>query len=366
MALRGDTRSLGLADIFQALTLSKREGTLRVTSAGKEIKVYFSNKGIRLLSTGAVRHTRLGRILLEKENFPPEDLETALQIQKTTGKKLGDILVDHGMLTQSEIEDCLRRQIEEEIIEIFLWNNAEFNFEPGLPQEDFFDPAGEGRIFDFSVSRLLVEAARNVDEWSVLLTSTSNSNNKFLYRNGYPVMPDTSPFGIPLSTVSRVPFILNKPMTIEELSTELNADKDNISKLVAYLVKKGRVYEIVEDKPTLKPLKTDEETDSDNNWRKTINSRINRLIQRPELEKISKESYSPSEAAKRFGEFSQALLESGDPESAIDVLKIAVELSPENNELRKKAIQTYVKQWKFAEAAKLVVEGCQLQHAMAS
>ena len=46
MALKGDTRTLGLADIFQALALSKREGTLSVSSGGKDIKIYFSSKSV--------------------------------------------------------------------------------------------------------------------------------------------------------------------------------------------------------------------------------------------------------------------------------------------------------------------------------
>ena len=200
MALKGDTRALGLADIFQALAMSKREGVLSVASGGKEIKLHFSTGGVRLLSTGALRHTRLGSILLEMDDFAPKNLEFALQLQKQTGKKLGEVLVEYGLLAQEQIEHCLRRQIEEEITELFLWDNAEFHFEPGLPQEEYFDPTGEGRVFELNVSRMLVEAARNVDEWSVLLLDVQNSGHRYVYKNGYPVMPDTSPFGIPLVT----------------------------------------------------------------------------------------------------------------------------------------------------------------------
>ena len=365
MSLRGDTRALGLADIFQALALSKREGTLSVSSGGKEVKVYFSDRGVRLLSTGALRHTRLGSILLEKENFPPENLEFALQLQKSTGKKLGEVLVEYGMLKQDDIDICLRRQFEEEICEIFLWNDAEFSFDPGPPREDFFDPAGDGRAFDLNVSRLLVEAARNVDEWSVLLNRIQNASSKFVYRNGFPVMPDTSPFGIPLVVVSRLPFVLNTPRTVDELSAELQLNRDSTAKLLAYLVRRGRVLEIT-DQPSLKPLDESPRKPVSEDWRKPRAWSIDDLSYRARLDEIVLSAESPEEAASRMTELSEMASRERETGIAIEILKAALELVPHDVALRKKVIQTYVSQWKFAEAAKLVVEGCQLEHATVS
>jgi hypothetical protein len=361
MALKGDTRALGLSDIFQALALSKREGTLSVSSGGKEMKLHFSTGGVRLLSTGSLRHTRLGSILLEKEDFSPEDLEFALQIHKTTSRKLGDVLVEYGLLTREEIEDCLRRQIEEEICEIFLWNDAEFTFEPGLPKEGYFDPTGEGRVFDINVSRLIVEAARNVDEWTVLLVQVQNSSARYIYKNGYPVMPDTSPFGIPLATISRLPFVLDKPLSIDEIATNLGLDRESCVKLIAYLIRRGRILEVTEES-SASPVGVAVEKEVEEPWRKTRNWAVDDLSYRARLDEIILSADSRAEATSRMADLAELANQEGSSQTAIAILKAALELSPQNSELRKRVIQAYVSQWKFAEAAKLVVEGCQMQH----
>jgi len=70
---------------------------------------------------------------------------------------------------------------------------------------------------------------------------------------GYPVLPDTSPFGVSLTVVSRLPHMLKEPRTIEELASKLQIDADTVAKLIAYLIRKGRVIEIAEQ-PKLKPL----------------------------------------------------------------------------------------------------------------
>ncbi len=43
---------------------------------------------------------KIGEILLEKGDINKEQLQTALDTQKTTWKRLGDILVDLGYLTR--------------------------------------------------------------------------------------------------------------------------------------------------------------------------------------------------------------------------------------------------------------------------
>jgi hypothetical protein len=361
MALKGDTRALGLSDIFQALALSKREGTLSVSSGGKEIKLHFSTGGVRLLSTGSLRHTRLGSILLEKEGFSPEDLEFALQIHKSTGRKLGDVLVEYGLLSREDIEDCLRRQIEEEMCEIFLWNDAEFSFEPGLPRESYFDPSGEGRVFDINVSRLLVEAARNVDDWTALLVRVHNSKDKYVYKNGYPVMPDTSPFGIPLATVSRLPFILDKPLSIEEIAGSLDLDRESSVKLIAYLIRRGRILEVAQE-PSSQTASPPVENELQEPWRRTRNWTVEDLSYRARLDEIILSADSRQEAVSRMADLAELALQEGNSAVATGILKGALELAPQDAELRKRAIQAYVSQWKFAEAAKLVVQGCQIQH----
>ncbi|HDD35604.1 MAG TPA: type II/IV secretion system protein [Candidatus Desulfofervidus auxilii] len=54
---------------------------------------------------------RLGDILVEKALITPEQLKIALEIQKTTGKLLGEILVDLGFVEQTAISSLLSKDI---------------------------------------------------------------------------------------------------------------------------------------------------------------------------------------------------------------------------------------------------------------
>lgn len=54
---------------------------------------------------------RLGDLLLDAGLLKPEELEKALEIQKTSNKKIGEVLVDEGFLTQRQIIEALEFQL---------------------------------------------------------------------------------------------------------------------------------------------------------------------------------------------------------------------------------------------------------------
>ena len=56
----------------------------------------------------------VGQILMESGMLSIDDLNDALEAQKSTGQKLGEILIDMGLVTQEELEMALSFQNEEE------------------------------------------------------------------------------------------------------------------------------------------------------------------------------------------------------------------------------------------------------------
>ena len=61
---------------------------------------------------------RLGDFLVENGVLDPKELEKALQIQRTTGKKLGEILVDSNLITESQVTQTLAFQLGYKVIEL--------------------------------------------------------------------------------------------------------------------------------------------------------------------------------------------------------------------------------------------------------
>src|SRR5216684_6193121 len=118
MAIEGPLRELGIHDVFQLLDLSRKTGMLRVTSELRH------NAGTISFEDGAIIYAEirsnphpLGALLLRTGKITEADLERARDMQQRQGDKrrLGEILVALGVITQREVERQIRFQIEEEI-----------------------------------------------------------------------------------------------------------------------------------------------------------------------------------------------------------------------------------------------------------
>jgi len=164
MAIEGPLRELGIHDVFQLLDLSRKTGALRVTSELRhnEGTIYFDNGVIVSAEIRSNPHP-LGAMLLRTGKITEADLERARDMQLRQGDKrrLGEILVSLGVITQREVERQVRFQIEEVVFEVMSWNEGYFSFndEPDtkVPTEV---------TVRIPVEALLMEGARRIDEWS--------------------------------------------------------------------------------------------------------------------------------------------------------------------------------------------------------
>src|SRR5438445_769422 len=164
MAIEGPLRELGIHDVFQLLDLSRKTGTLRVTSELRhnEGKIYFDNGVVVSAEIRSNPHP-LGALLLRTGKIAEADLERARDMQSRQGDKrrLGEILVSLGVITQREVERQIRFQIEEVVFEVMSWNEGYFSFteeaESKVPTEV---------TVRIPVEALLMEGARRIAEWS--------------------------------------------------------------------------------------------------------------------------------------------------------------------------------------------------------
>jgi hypothetical protein len=164
MAIEGPLRELGIHDVFQLLDLSRKTGALRVTSELRhnEGTIYFDNGVIVSAEIRSNPHP-LGALLLRTGKITEADLERARDMQQRQGDKrrLGEILVGLGVITQREVERQIHFQIEEVVFEVMSWNEGYFSFneepETKVPTEV---------TVRIPVEALLMEGARRIDEWS--------------------------------------------------------------------------------------------------------------------------------------------------------------------------------------------------------
>src|SRR5213592_3080045 len=162
MAIKGSLKEASLPDVLQLLALGQKTGCLSIADRSNFGYIYF-DKGRICYASIVNRRDRLGDILVKHEKITSEHLDAAIHRQsKEHGKKLGEILVGMGVITQADLERYMRVQIEESVFYLFTWTQGTFNFEADIR------PERQDFLVSINPESLLLEGARRVDEWSLI------------------------------------------------------------------------------------------------------------------------------------------------------------------------------------------------------
>jgi len=130
MSLVGNLEDLGLGEILQIVSLSRRSGVLSLESRGREARIIFrSGQVIRASSTTFQQN--LGEVLIQKGVIDLTILKRALSIQADEGysQLLGVIMIDRFGINADAIEAVVREQIENVVYSLFAWAEGTFEFE---------------------------------------------------------------------------------------------------------------------------------------------------------------------------------------------------------------------------------------------
>ena len=233
MGLKGDLDSISLADIFQTLSMTGQEGTLHVRNALATKYIYFAPDGVTLLTSGE-RKKRLGDLLLGLGKISADDLRDALFQQKQTGALLGETLVGMGLVTDQDIENAVRFQIEEEIYDLFAWDNASFEFHEGTRPESLgADIDQTVTQLRFNVNSLIMEAARRADEWEKIEQYIPSTSAIFKQES-------TAQRGEYTDQEQLILTAVDGDRTVDEVVAATHVPRFDVCRFVARLVEEGK------------------------------------------------------------------------------------------------------------------------------
>jgi CheY-like chemotaxis protein len=130
MSLVGNLEDLGLGEILQIVSLSRKSGVLSLFSRGREGRIVF-RQGQVIRATIDGLQTHLGQLLLKKGVIADATLRKALALQEQEGAKerLGDLLTSRFSVPADLIEEVVRHQIENTVYALFAWAEGSFDFE---------------------------------------------------------------------------------------------------------------------------------------------------------------------------------------------------------------------------------------------
>ena len=130
MSLIGNLHDLGLAEILQIISLSRKTGILTLHDQGREGSIVF-RQGQVVRASSSMHQQSLGRLLIQQGVIDLAILRKALAIQQEEGfgERLGVILIKRFGVDSGVIEEVVRRQIESAVFSLFEWPGGTFEFE---------------------------------------------------------------------------------------------------------------------------------------------------------------------------------------------------------------------------------------------
>jgi CheY-like chemotaxis protein len=130
MNLVGNLEDLGLGEILQIVSLSRKSGTLTLNGIKGEGEIVF-HQGEVIRAVSPEFRESLADLLLRKGCVDLPTMSQALSLQKRDGfrERLGTILVRHFHLPAETLEEEIREQIEKVVCSFFAWNMGTFDFE---------------------------------------------------------------------------------------------------------------------------------------------------------------------------------------------------------------------------------------------
>lgn len=157
MEFSGRLAAFPPGDLLQWARNDRRTGALVVRRTDREKRIYFhAGDVVGCLSTNPDEY--YGQYLLLNGHLDERQLLRALSECTKSGRRLGAVLLDQGLLTPEAVQQTLRRQIEDLVCDLFLWERGVFYFRSEMPPEEEILPEPIDTI------GLAMQGARWVDE----------------------------------------------------------------------------------------------------------------------------------------------------------------------------------------------------------
>lgn len=234
MALKGNLRDVGLNQLLNLIYLAHKTGALTVqndSGAGKA-RLYFK-EGRLIHAAVDGQDARLTDVLVKVGKLTPDQSKAIHSRAKVdTDKELGLLMMQTGMLNQTDIVQGVKNYLLETVYQLFTWRGGHFHFEPNeLPPEERITVA-------VSLDHLIIEGSRRVQEWEHLRDELPDLDVPLRFSD----RPDANLRNINLSVEQwKVVSFINARNTIRQIANFLKVDEFQIRRIVYGLQTAGLV-----------------------------------------------------------------------------------------------------------------------------
>ena len=161
MSLIGSLVDLGLGDILQIVSLSRKSGLLLIHSDEGEGRIVFCDGLVQAAYVKGEPEDLRG-LLVSSGGVSSEEFDRVEELANERGVPANQIIPECTSLTPERVESLLREHVERAVFRIFSWSGGEFSFEVG----EQIDARDRGILVPEGINAqfLTIEATRLADE----------------------------------------------------------------------------------------------------------------------------------------------------------------------------------------------------------
>src|SRR6185369_10185912 len=238
MAIQGTLKTMSLTDLLQFLAAGRKSGTLQF-DLGKITKQVYFQKGLIVGSKSNDPREYLGQVLLHYGKVDESQLQTAREAQRTSGAKLGEVLVQQGFLTEGEVLAVLKTRTLDAIYDLFVWTEGQFEFYDDEPIPD------DLILIEVEPTTVIMEGIYRIDELARYHTLVPSDRSILELNPGW-----TSSLNLG-KELRQILYFIEKRMSVAEICYHMHASAFHVYGQLYDLIGKGvaRVAGELPDEP---------------------------------------------------------------------------------------------------------------------
>jgi hypothetical protein len=226
MGIQGNLSTMNVSDLLQFLAAGRKTGMLKFDRAKIVKQIYFEN-GLIVGSNSNDPKEYLGQLLIHYGKLDEPQLKAALEIQRNSGGRLGEILVSAKVLPQADVLEILRIRTLDIIYDLFLWEGAHFELHENEPPPDYFI-----RI-EIHPTKVIMDGVYRIDEWKRFHTLIPSDRTLLELGAGW-----TSSLNVS-KEVRQLLYFVDKRMSVAEICYNMHASPFHVYGQLYDLVGKG-------------------------------------------------------------------------------------------------------------------------------
>ena len=231
---------MAVSDLLQFLAAGRKTGTLKFARGGIVKQIYFENGAI-VGSTSNDPKEFIGQVLLHYGKITEQQLREAMETHRESGDRLGSVLSARGFVSQADIMYVLRTRTLEIIYDLFIWEEADFEFFDGEPF-----PADMIRI-SVDATNVIMDGIYRIDEWARYRKVIPSDRTFFDLVPGW-----TQSLADSSKETREILYHIEKGLTAAEICYNMHTSLFHASALLFDLVEKG-VIKVGGEAPVVEP-----------------------------------------------------------------------------------------------------------------